>query len=99
MAKVGGEEGIRTPGSLPASTVFKTAALNHSATSPLDVARHPSVPIGSITIQVTTIATHSNVASCSETGQVRTTVIQSVTRAPRAPHHPVIPLTRHRTSV
>jgi hypothetical protein len=32
--KVGGEEGIRTPGSLPASTVFKTAALNHSATSP-----------------------------------------------------------------
>ena len=32
--KVGGEEGIRTPGSLPASTVFKTAALNHSAPSP-----------------------------------------------------------------
>src|SRR5262245_9078853 len=31
---VGGEEGIRTPGSLSASTVFKTAALNHSATSP-----------------------------------------------------------------
>jgi hypothetical protein len=30
----GGEEGIRTPGSLSASTVFKTAALNHSATSP-----------------------------------------------------------------
>src|SRR5688572_17511544 len=30
----GGEEGIRTPGSLPTSTVFKTAALNHSATSP-----------------------------------------------------------------
>ena len=34
QAMVGGEEGIRTPGSLPASTVFKTAALNHSATSP-----------------------------------------------------------------
>src|SRR5262245_4418810 len=33
-AKSGGEEGIRTPGSLSASTVFKTAALNHSATSP-----------------------------------------------------------------
>ena len=29
-----GEEGIRTPGSLSTSTVFKTAALNHSATSP-----------------------------------------------------------------
>jgi hypothetical protein len=34
LAKVGGEEGIRTPGSLSTSTVFKTAALNHSATSP-----------------------------------------------------------------
>ena len=33
-AKSGGEEGIRTPGSLSTSTVFKTAALNHSATSP-----------------------------------------------------------------
>ena len=33
-AKAGGEEGIRTPGSLSTSTVFKTAALNHSATSP-----------------------------------------------------------------
>ena len=34
LAKVGGEEGIRTPGGLSTSTVFKTAALNHSATSP-----------------------------------------------------------------
>ena len=34
LAKDGGEEGIRTPGSLPTSAVFKTAALNHSATSP-----------------------------------------------------------------
>ena len=32
--RCGGEEGIRTPGSLSTSTVFKTAALNHSATSP-----------------------------------------------------------------
>src|SRR4051812_6671011 len=31
----GGEEGIRTPGTLSSSTVFKTAALNHSATSPI----------------------------------------------------------------
>ena len=35
MTELGdGEEGIRTPGSLSTSTVFKTAALNHSATSP-----------------------------------------------------------------
>ena len=33
--RTGGEEGIRTPGSLPTSTVFKTAAFNHSATSPV----------------------------------------------------------------
>src|SRR5687767_1114606 len=32
--EVGGEGGIRTPGPLSRSTVFKTAALNHSATSP-----------------------------------------------------------------
>ena len=34
--RTGGEEGIRTPGGLSTSTVFKTAALNHSATSPAD---------------------------------------------------------------
>src|SRR5688572_25037967 len=38
---IGGEEGIRTPGTLPGSTVFKTAALNHSATSPLRTFRNP----------------------------------------------------------
>ena len=32
--KLGGEGGIRTPGTRKRSTVFKTAALNHSATSP-----------------------------------------------------------------
>ena len=31
---VGGERGIRTPGTLSGSTVFKTAAFNHSAISP-----------------------------------------------------------------
>lgn len=31
----GGETGIRTPGTLSRSTVFKTAAFDHSATSPL----------------------------------------------------------------
>ncbi len=30
----GGERGIRTPGGLSPSTVFKTAAFDHSATSP-----------------------------------------------------------------
>ena len=30
----GGEEGIRTPGTREGSTVFKTAAIDHSATSP-----------------------------------------------------------------
>ena len=32
----GGETGIRTPGTLSRSTVFKTAAFDHSATSPLE---------------------------------------------------------------
>ena len=31
----GGEEGIRTPGTREGSTVFKTAAIDRSATSPL----------------------------------------------------------------
>ena len=32
----GGEGGIRTPGRFNPSTVFKTAAFDRSATSPLD---------------------------------------------------------------
>jgi hypothetical protein len=32
---VGGQGGIRTHGELPPTTVFKTVALNHSATCPL----------------------------------------------------------------
>ncbi len=35
MKASGGETGIRTPGTLSRSTVFKTAAFDHSATSPL----------------------------------------------------------------
>ena len=31
---IGGERGIRTPGSVARTTVFKTAALDHSAISP-----------------------------------------------------------------
>jgi hypothetical protein len=31
---VGGEGGIRTPGTLSGTPVFKTGAINHSATSP-----------------------------------------------------------------
>jgi hypothetical protein len=34
---LGGGGGIRTPGTLPGTAVFKTAALNHSATPPEDV--------------------------------------------------------------
>ena len=32
---IGGQGGIRTHGELPPTTVFKTVALNHSATCPL----------------------------------------------------------------
>jgi hypothetical protein len=32
----GGQGGIRTHGELPPTTVFKTVALNHSATCPVD---------------------------------------------------------------
>jgi hypothetical protein len=32
--KYGGEEGIRTPDTLSGMPVFKTGAINHSATSP-----------------------------------------------------------------
>ncbi len=38
-SKDGGEGGIRTPETLPGLTVFKTAAFNHSATSPLGFTR------------------------------------------------------------
>ena len=31
----GGERGIRTPDTLPGTSVFKTDAINHSASSPL----------------------------------------------------------------
>jgi hypothetical protein len=35
LQKHGGEEGIRTPDTLSGMPVFKTGAINHSATSPL----------------------------------------------------------------
>ena len=37
VVNISGEGGIRTPGSLAATTVFKTAAFNHSATSPKEL--------------------------------------------------------------
>jgi hypothetical protein len=40
----GGEGGIRTHGTLPRTAVFKTAALNHSATSPRGTAMVHSRP-------------------------------------------------------
>jgi hypothetical protein len=33
----GGEGGIRTPGTLPGTVVFKTTAIDHSATSPINI--------------------------------------------------------------
>jgi hypothetical protein len=36
-AQTGGEGGIRTHGKLAPTAVFKTAALNHSATSPIQL--------------------------------------------------------------
>ena len=33
--RCGGEGGIRTPGTLSGTPVFKTGAINHSATSPV----------------------------------------------------------------
>ena len=35
LRETGGKGGIRTHGELPPTTVFKTVALNHSATCPL----------------------------------------------------------------
>ncbi len=35
LRRAGGQGGIRTHGELPPTTVFKTVALNHSATCPL----------------------------------------------------------------
>ena len=40
----GGETGIRTPGTLSRSTVFKTAAFDHSATSPSEQGFRRAVP-------------------------------------------------------
>ena len=40
MAASGGEGGIRTPGRFNPSTVFKTAAFDRSATSPLDLDKY-----------------------------------------------------------
>ena len=43
-AGIGGEGGIRTHGTLARTAVFKTAALNHSATSPAGLIRYgPSI--------------------------------------------------------
>ena len=51
MALEDGERGIRTPGRVATTTVFKTAALNHSASSPGGVhfkraGRRGSTPVG-----------------------------------------------------
>ena len=46
-AKAGGGGGIRTPGTVPRTAVFKTAALNRSATPPLLNGGDPCTPPGS----------------------------------------------------
>ena len=42
--KVGGGRGIRTPGTLPGTVVFKTTAIDHSAIPPRRLPQH-SAPI------------------------------------------------------
>jgi hypothetical protein len=42
--KAGGERGIRTPGTLPGTVVFKTTAIDHSAISPFIDRRGPLHP-------------------------------------------------------
>src|SRR5215203_2089818 len=44
----GGERGIRTPGTVSSTAVFKTAALNHSAISPILIAGGPCTPAGAL---------------------------------------------------
>src|SRR6185295_10550615 len=46
-AKVGGGRGIRTPDTLSGTTVFKTAAINHSAIPPKSARRRKCNPTGS----------------------------------------------------
>jgi hypothetical protein len=47
-AKAGGEGGIRTPGTVPGSVVFKTTAIDHSATSPFMIGGDPCTPPSSL---------------------------------------------------
>ena len=44
--KDGGEGGIRTPDTLSGTAVFKTAAINHSATSPCFSLSRSPMPAG-----------------------------------------------------
>src|ERR1700679_1826966 len=41
LRRLGGERGIRTPDTLSGTSVFKTDAINHSASSPLYPKYHP----------------------------------------------------------
>ena len=45
-AYAGGGGGIRTPGTLASSTVFKTAAFNHSATPPAQAHISKALSVG-----------------------------------------------------
>ena len=43
LERFGGGGGIRTPGTLACSTVFKTVAFDHSATPPLNECYHKRI--------------------------------------------------------
>lgn len=49
MKELGGKGGIRTHGALADSTVFKTAAFNHSATFPTPATIHAYLPCKRVT--------------------------------------------------
>ena len=59
-AGIGGEGGIRTHGTLARTAVFKTAALNHSATSPagLNGMGHQSYPRTDTTYRLSPVNRH-----------------------------------------
>ena len=49
---LGGERGIRTPDTLSGTSVFKTDAINHSASSPQDVRLQLIVNVESNSLQL-----------------------------------------------
>ena len=74
----GGERGIRTPGSLSTSTVFKTAALNHSAISPIFIVGGPCTPTGNLRSLSLRSGCYCLVGGpCTPTGNLRSLSLRS----------------------